>query len=301
MNRKLFVGNLSYNTQERTLEELFAQAGTVASVRVMRDKATGRARGFGFVEMETEEAATAAIDKFNNSELDGRRIAVNEARPQVGGGRRFRGGGNGRGGRGGDRAAVAGSAAGAAKRAGNVTRCARNKGAGPRTRALFFFAAATAARPAARATDAAAPGTGAATASAVPLTHHVFHRRALGWTIAVNRALATRRLLGAERALGEPKGGVLLKSPASVAQVAAPRAMLCLAVNMHHRRDRFAVPFEIWREFAATPIVGRHRPSPKARSIPRTCEQVRASRRNLNENAATARLSAQCSAKNRPG
>ena len=103
MNRKLFVGNLSYNTQESTLEELFAQAGTVASVRVMRDQATGPARGFGFVEMETEDAATAAIEKFNNSEVDGRRIAVNEARPQVGGGQRFGGGGNDRGGRGGDR------------------------------------------------------------------------------------------------------------------------------------------------------------------------------------------------------
>jgi RNA recognition motif-containing protein len=102
MNRKLFVGNLSYNTQESTLEELFAQAGTVASVRVMRDQATGRARGFGFVEMETEDAAQAAIDKFNNTEVDGRRIAVNEARPQVGGGQRFGGGGGDRG-RGGDR------------------------------------------------------------------------------------------------------------------------------------------------------------------------------------------------------
>ena len=102
MNRKLFVGNLSYNTQESTLEELFAQAGNVASVRVMRDQATGRARGFGFVEMETEDAAQAAIDKFNNTEVDGRRIAVNEARPQVGGGQRFGGGGGDRG-RGGDR------------------------------------------------------------------------------------------------------------------------------------------------------------------------------------------------------
>ena len=102
MNRKLFVGNLSYNTQESTLEELFAQAGPVASVRVMRDQATGRARGFGVVEMETEDAAQAAIDKFNTTEVDGRRIAVNEARPQVGGGQRFGGGGGDRG-RGGDR------------------------------------------------------------------------------------------------------------------------------------------------------------------------------------------------------
>lgn len=103
MNRKLFVGNLSFNTEERTLQDLFAQAGPVASVRVMRDMATGRARGFGFVEMETEDAAQAAIDKFNNTELDGRRIAVNEARPQVPGGGGFRGGaGGGRGDRGGN-------------------------------------------------------------------------------------------------------------------------------------------------------------------------------------------------------
>jgi len=98
MNRKLFVGNLSFNTEERTLQDLFAQAGPVASVRVMRDMATGRARGFGFVEMETEDGARAAIEKFNETELDGRRIAVNEARPQVsggGGGQRFGGGGGG--------------------------------------------------------------------------------------------------------------------------------------------------------------------------------------------------------------
>jgi cold-inducible RNA-binding protein len=103
MNRKLFVGNLSFNTEERTLQDLFAQAGPVASVRVMRDMATGRARGFGFVEMETEDAASAAIEKFNNTELDGRRIAVNEARPMVpggGGGGGFNRGGGGGGGRG---------------------------------------------------------------------------------------------------------------------------------------------------------------------------------------------------------
>jgi cold-inducible RNA-binding protein len=107
MNRKLFVGNLSFNTEERTLQDLFAQAGPVASVRVMRDMATGRARGFGFVEMETEDGATAAIDKFNNTELDGRRIAVNEARPMVPGGGRFN-----RGGGGGDRGERAGNGGG---------------------------------------------------------------------------------------------------------------------------------------------------------------------------------------------
>ena len=108
MNRKLFVGNLSFNTEERTLQDLFAQAGPVASVRVMRDMATGRARGFGFVEMETEDAAQTAIDKFNNTELDGRRIAVNEARPMVPGGGRFNRGGGG----GGDRGERAGNGGG---------------------------------------------------------------------------------------------------------------------------------------------------------------------------------------------
>jgi RNA recognition motif-containing protein len=81
MNRKLFVGNLPFSTEENTLQDLFSQAGQVDSVRVMRDQATGRSRGFGFVEMATEEAAQAAIDRFNDTELDGRRIAVNEARP----------------------------------------------------------------------------------------------------------------------------------------------------------------------------------------------------------------------------
>jgi RNA recognition motif-containing protein len=101
MNRKLFVGNLSFSTEEGTLQDLFAQAGPVDSVRVMRDQATGRSRGFGFVEMATEEAAQAAIDKFNETELDGRRIAVNEARPPASGGGRGFGGGGGYGGGGG--------------------------------------------------------------------------------------------------------------------------------------------------------------------------------------------------------
>jgi RNA recognition motif-containing protein len=96
MNRKLFVGNLSFSTEESTLQDLFAQAGQVESVRVMRDQATGRSRGFGFVEMATEDDARAAIEKFNETELDGRRLAVNEARPPAsGGGRGFGGGGGG--------------------------------------------------------------------------------------------------------------------------------------------------------------------------------------------------------------
>ena len=97
MNRKLFVGNLSFSTEESTLQDLFSQAGQVESVRVMRDQATGRSRGFGFVEMASEDAARQAIEKFNETEIDGRRVAVNEARPPASGGGRGFGGGGGRG------------------------------------------------------------------------------------------------------------------------------------------------------------------------------------------------------------
>src|SRR6478736_2664406 len=100
MSRKLFVGNLSYNTTEDSLEGLFTQVGPVDSVRVMRDMATGRSRGFGFVEMQSEDDARNAIDRLNNTDLDGRRIAVNVAQPKpagagAGGGRGNYGGGGG--------------------------------------------------------------------------------------------------------------------------------------------------------------------------------------------------------------
>jgi RNA recognition motif-containing protein len=98
MNRKLYVGNLAFSTEESSIETLFAEAGPVQSVRLMRDRATGQSRGFAFVEMESEDGARAAIERFNSSELDGRRLTVNEARPQTeggGGGRGFGGGGGG--------------------------------------------------------------------------------------------------------------------------------------------------------------------------------------------------------------
>jgi RNA recognition motif-containing protein len=98
VNQKLYVGNLPFSTDEQALEELFGQAGQVGSVRVMRDQATGRARGFAFVEMATEDGARTAIEKFHNTELGGRRLTVNEARPQTAGAGRgrgdFGGGGN---------------------------------------------------------------------------------------------------------------------------------------------------------------------------------------------------------------
>lgn len=103
MNRKLFVGNLSFSTEESRLQDLFAEAGQVESARIMRDHATGRSRGFGFVEMATEDAARAAIDKFHDMEVDGRRLAVNEARPPASGGRGGFGGDGGFGGGGGGR------------------------------------------------------------------------------------------------------------------------------------------------------------------------------------------------------
>lgn len=92
MSRKLYVGNLPYETGESDLQQLFARAGTVETVRVMRDMATGRARGFAFVEMSTDEEAQQAIAKLNEFQLGGRNIAVNEARPQPERAGRFGGG-----------------------------------------------------------------------------------------------------------------------------------------------------------------------------------------------------------------
>ena len=98
MGRKLFVGNLPFNTDEQRLEEVFASIGPVDSVNIVRDRLTGRARGFAFVEMQTDEGAQSAIQQLNDTDLDGRKIAVNEARPKPsggGGGGRFAGGDRG--------------------------------------------------------------------------------------------------------------------------------------------------------------------------------------------------------------
>ncbi len=97
MNKKLYVGGLPYSVTEDKLQEIFSAHGTVESARVITDRFTGRSRGFGFVEMSNEEEAQTAIDSLNGSDLDGRSLTVNEARPQEN-----RGGGGGGGG-GGDR------------------------------------------------------------------------------------------------------------------------------------------------------------------------------------------------------
>ena len=111
MNKNLYVGNLSFKVTDEDLKSNFSEAGEVASAAIIKDKFTGQSKGFGFVEMKTDEGAAEAIKKFNGGMLDGKAITVNEARPKkefgAGGGNRgggggFRGGGN-RGGGGGNR------------------------------------------------------------------------------------------------------------------------------------------------------------------------------------------------------
>ena len=101
MAKKLYVGGLSYNTNDAALKDLFTEAGTVESATIIMDRATGRSKGFGFVEMTSDEEAAKAIELFDGKEFDGRTITVNEARPkpQGGGGP----GGGHRGGPGGHR------------------------------------------------------------------------------------------------------------------------------------------------------------------------------------------------------
>src|SRR5882762_1377882 len=95
MSTKLFVGNLSFNTTQEQLQDLFAAHGNVVEVDVIMDKFSGRPRGFGFVTMESKEAADAAVQALNGKEIDGRALTVNEARPRE---ERPRGGGGGYGG-----------------------------------------------------------------------------------------------------------------------------------------------------------------------------------------------------------
>ncbi|MBK9314457.1 MAG: RNA-binding protein [Acidobacteria bacterium] len=107
MSMKLYVGNLAFQTTNEELEELFSQVGTVESASIVEDRDTGRSRGFGFVEMATNDEGNAAIAEFNGKEINGRSLTVNEARPREnrggggfggGGGGRRSGGGGGRGG-----------------------------------------------------------------------------------------------------------------------------------------------------------------------------------------------------------
>jgi cold-inducible RNA-binding protein len=96
MGRRLYVGNLPYSATEDQLTDLFSRAGQVDNVRVMRDMATGRARGFAFVEMASDDDAQKAVSQLNDYQMDGRPLVVNEARPKPEGG--YGGGGGNRGG-----------------------------------------------------------------------------------------------------------------------------------------------------------------------------------------------------------
>jgi len=101
MGKRLYVGNLPFSATDQSLMQMFQQAGQVESARIVTDRDTGRNKGFGFVEMSTEQEAADAIKKFNGSDFEGRTMTVNEARPMApreggGGGRGFGGGGGGR-------------------------------------------------------------------------------------------------------------------------------------------------------------------------------------------------------------
>ena len=100
MGKKLYVGNLPFNTTDESLQEIFAQAGNVQSAKIITDRDTGRSKGFGFVEMSSDAEAADAIQKFNGAEYGGRNMTVAEARPMApregGGGHRGGGGGGGR-------------------------------------------------------------------------------------------------------------------------------------------------------------------------------------------------------------
>ena len=92
MSKKLFVGGIAFSTTEDALRDAFAEVGPVESVKIIKDRDTGRSRGFGFVEMESEDAGKTAIERMNNTQLDGRTITVNvarsrDSRPGGGGGR----------------------------------------------------------------------------------------------------------------------------------------------------------------------------------------------------------------------
>lgn len=102
MAKKLFVGGISYSTTEDVIRDAFAQAGTVESCSIILDRMTGRSKGFGFVEMASDEEAQKAVEMWNGKELDGRTLTVNEARPMEPRAPRSGGGGFNRGGYGGN-------------------------------------------------------------------------------------------------------------------------------------------------------------------------------------------------------
>jgi RNA recognition motif-containing protein len=112
MGKKLYVGNLAYSVSDSDLQAMFAPHGSVQSAQVIMDRDTGRSKGFGFVEMSSDEEAQAAIAALNGQERDGRALTVNEARPKPEGGGGRGGYGGGRGGGGGGRGGYGGGGGG---------------------------------------------------------------------------------------------------------------------------------------------------------------------------------------------
>ena len=177
MGNKLYVGNLAYSVRDDSLQQAFAQFGTVTSAKVMMDRDTGRSKGFGFVEMGSDAEAQAAINGMNGQALEGRAIVVNEARPREerpggfgggGGGRSGGGGGYGGGGGGGGYGGGGGGAAVAAAAAARTAVAAAAVVAAPTAVAAAAVAAAAAAVAAATAVAAAA----AAAAATDRPAHH---------------------------------------------------------------------------------------------------------------------------------
>jgi RNA recognition motif-containing protein len=116
MGKKIYVGNLSYGITDSDLQQMFEAHGSVQSAQVIMDRETGRSKGFGFVEMGSDQEAQAAIAALNGKEMDGRNLTVNEARPKEGGGGGRGGSGGGRGGYGGGRGGGGGGGYGGGRR-----------------------------------------------------------------------------------------------------------------------------------------------------------------------------------------
>src|SRR5437868_11772527 len=118
MGKKLYVGNLTYGVTDSALEQMFAAHGTVVSAQIIMDRDTGRSKGFGFVEMKSDQEAQAAIAALNGQDAGGRALTVNEARPREdrGGGGGRRSGGGGGGGGGGGRGGYGGGGGGGGRR-----------------------------------------------------------------------------------------------------------------------------------------------------------------------------------------
>ena len=212
MGKKLFVGNLNFKTNDDDLRELFSQAGTCESATVMMDRATGRSRGFGFVEMSSDEEALKAIQQFNGYDFQGRNLNVNEARERTPGGPR--GGGYGGGGYGGGCGGGYGGGGGRGGYGGGGATAAATAAA----TTLLPTSAATAAAVAAAATAASAAGSTAATSSPA-------RKAAAAGVCGPRSAASSSPFPGAEAALSRT-GGPSIAEPSEAPASEGSRSLL---------------------------------------------------------------------------